>query len=67
LVSIGARVFYRWRTNQRFATGPALRVLGFAESDAAGHALARLAGSRGIALGLLRIAAPEDLAAPRAT
>jgi hypothetical protein len=48
------------------ATGPALRALGFTETDAAGQALARLAGSRDVALGLLAVAARRDLAALRA-
>jgi hypothetical protein len=43
------------------ATGPALRVLGFSEADAAGRALARLAGGRDVALGLLTVAARDDL------
>jgi uncharacterized protein DUF4267 len=38
------------------ATGPALRALGFPQADATGRALARLAGSRDIAVGLLTIA-----------
>jgi hypothetical protein len=48
------------------ATGPALRALGFPETDATGRALARLAGSRDIALGLLTVAARDDLRALRA-
>jgi hypothetical protein len=43
-----------------FATGPALRALGFAETDAAGRALARLAGGRDIAIGALTFAARDD-------
>jgi hypothetical protein len=50
------------------ATGPALRALGFADADAdaAAVALARLAGSRDLAIGLLTIAAREDRRALRA-
>jgi hypothetical protein len=47
------------------ATGPALRALGFAETDAAGRALARLAGGRDIAIGLLTLAARDDAKALR--
>jgi hypothetical protein len=43
-----------------FATGPALRALGFAETDAAGRALARLAGGRDVAIGVLTVAARDD-------
>jgi hypothetical protein len=42
------------------ATGPALKVLGFSETDVSGRALARLAGSRDVALGLLTILARDD-------
>lgn len=45
------------------ATGPALKVLGFSETDVAGRALARLAGTRDVALGMLTILARDD---PRA-
>jgi hypothetical protein len=43
------------------ATRPALRALGFAETDAAGLALGRIAGGRDIALGLLTLAARDDV------
>jgi hypothetical protein len=43
------------------ATRPALKVLGFAEADAAGLALGRIAGGRDIALGLLTLAARDDV------
>ena len=46
-------------------TRPALRVLGFAETDAAGLALGRIAGGRDIALGLLALAARDDRRALR--
>src|ERR1700709_1473564 len=49
-----------------FVTGPALRALGFAEIDAAGTALGRMAGGRDIALGLLPLASPHGAKAPRA-
>jgi hypothetical protein len=42
------------------ATRPALKVLGFEASDTSARALARIAGSRDIALGLLTFAARED-------
>jgi hypothetical protein len=42
------------------ATRPALKALGFAETDAAGLALGRIAGGRDIALGLLALAARDD-------
>lgn len=42
------------------ATRPALRVLGFANPEATGTALARLAGGRDIALGALALAARDD-------
>jgi hypothetical protein len=41
-------------------TRPALKLLGFAETDAAGLALGRIAGGRDIALGLLALAARDD-------
>lgn len=47
------------------ATRPALRVLGFDASDTSARALARIAGGRDIALGLLTFAAREDRAALR--
>lgn len=49
------------------ATGPSLRLLGFPDTDPAGMALARLAGERDIALGLLVLAMRDDPAALRAT
>jgi hypothetical protein len=48
-----------------FFTRPALRALGFAEVDAAGTALGRIAGGRDIALGLLALAARDDRRALR--
>jgi hypothetical protein len=48
-----------------FATRPALKVLGFAEPDAVGLALSRIAGGRDIALGLLALAARDDRKALR--
>ncbi len=46
-------------------TRPALKGLGFAEVDAAGTALGRIAGGRDIALGLLALAARDDRQALR--
>jgi len=43
-----------------FATRPALRALGFPETDPSGRALAKLAGGRDIALGGLAIAARDE-------
>jgi hypothetical protein len=43
-----------------FATRPALRALGFPETDPSGRALAKLAGGRDIALGGLAIAARNE-------
>ena len=43
-----------------FVTRPALKLLGFAETDAAGLALGRIAGGRDVALGLLALAARDD-------
>ncbi len=48
------------------ATRPALRALGFAAPDSAGVALARIAGGRDVALGLLTLAAREEPARLRA-
>ena len=48
------------------ATRPALRALGFPGTDASGRALARLAGGRDLALGVLTLAACENAAALRA-
>ena len=53
-------------TGALLATQPALRVLGFPDTDASGHALARLAGGRDLALGALTLAARNDTAALRA-
>lgn len=48
------------------ATRPALRGLGFAETDASGLALARLAGGRDLALAAVTLAVREDRASLRA-
>jgi hypothetical protein len=42
------------------ATRPALKALGFEASDTSARALARIAGGRDIALGLLTLAARDD-------
>jgi hypothetical protein len=42
------------------ATSPALRLVALEESDAGSRALARLAGSRDVALGALAVAAARD-------
>src|SRR6201996_7678135 len=42
------------------ATRPALKVLGFEASDTSARALARIAGGRDIAIGLLTLAARDD-------
>jgi hypothetical protein len=47
------------------ATRPALKALGFAEPDAAGLALGRIAGGRDIAIGTLTLAARGDARALR--
>jgi Domain of unknown function (DUF4267) len=47
------------------ATRPALRVLGFDASDTAARSLARIAGGRDIALGVLTFAARDDRVALR--
>lgn len=47
------------------ATRPALKLLGFPETDASGLALARMAGGRDLALGLLALAARGDRKALR--
>jgi hypothetical protein len=44
------------------ATRPALKALGFEASDTSARALARIAGGRDIALGLLTFAARDDRA-----
>ncbi len=49
------------------APRPALRALGFPPTGAEADSLARIAGSRDIALGLLAFAAREDREALRAT
>ena len=49
-----------------FATRPALRWLGFAEPGPDARALARMAGGRDIALGVLTLAAAGDRGALRA-
>ncbi len=43
-----------------FATDPALKALGFPKADATGRTLARLVGTRDIALGLLTVAARDE-------
>jgi hypothetical protein len=43
------------------ATEPGLRALGFSEVDATSRTLARLVGTRDIALGLVTLAARDDL------
>ncbi len=48
-----------------FATRPSLRVLGFAETDSSGLALAKLAGGRDLALGAMTLALRDDPAALR--
>ena len=50
-----------------FATKPALRALGFGETEAAGTALARMLGARDLALAAATVAARDDRAALRAT
>lgn len=47
------------------ATRPALRVLGFGETDDGGRALAKLGGGRDIAIGALTLAARDNRAALR--
>lgn len=49
-----------------FATRPALGVLGFAETDSSGLALAKLAGGRDLAMGAVTLALRDDPAALRA-
>ena len=49
-----------------FATRPALRTLGFGESDATGRTLAKVLGGRDMALGWLTLAVRDDPAALRA-
>jgi len=47
------------------ATRPALRVLGFGETDDGGRALAKLGGGRDFAIGALTLAARDDRQALR--
>jgi hypothetical protein len=49
------------------ATRPALRLLGFGETNASGVALAKLGGGRDLAIGALTLAARNDPQALRAT
>ncbi len=48
-----------------FVTGPTLKALLFGETDSVGRALAKLAGGRDLALGLLILAARDNPAALR--
>jgi len=48
-----------------FVTGPTLKAMGFGGSDSSGRALAKLAGGRDLALGLLTLASRDDAAALR--
>jgi len=48
-----------------FVTRPALRMLGFGDTDAVGTALGRIAGGRDIALGVLALVARDDRRALR--
>jgi len=48
-----------------FATRPTLKMLGFAETDGTGLALAELAGGRDLTLGLFSLAVRDDRAALR--
>lgn len=48
-----------------FATGPTLKALLFGETDGVGRALAKLAGGRDLALGLLTLAARDNPTALR--
>jgi hypothetical protein len=48
-----------------FATRPTLKALLFGETDAVGRALAKLAGGRDLALGLLTLAVRDDREALR--
>jgi len=49
-----------------FATRPTLKALLFGETDGVGRALAKLAGGRDLALGLMTLAARDDREALRA-
>jgi hypothetical protein len=48
-----------------FVTRPALKALGFGETDAVGLALGRIAGGRDVALGVLALVAHDDRKALR--
>jgi hypothetical protein len=48
-----------------FVTRPALRLLGFGDTDAVGTALGRIAGGRDVALGVLALVARDDRKALR--
>ena len=48
-----------------FVTGPTLKALLFGETDSVGRALAKLAGGRDLALGLLTLASRDNPAALR--
>jgi len=48
-----------------FATRPALRALGFGESDATGRTFARILGARDIGVGLLTLGVRDDPVALR--
>ena len=48
-----------------FATRPALRALGFSESDATGRTVARVLGARDLGVGLLTLAVRDDPSALR--
>jgi len=50
-----------------FATRPALGALGFGDTDASGHALAKVLGARDLALGAVTVASRDDRRALRAT
>jgi hypothetical protein len=48
-----------------FITGPTLKALRFGQTDGTGRALAKLAGGRDLALGLLTLASHDEAAALR--
>lgn len=48
-----------------FATAPALRALGFSESDATGRGIARALGARDVGVGALTLALRDDPTALR--
>jgi hypothetical protein len=48
-----------------FATRPALRALGFSESDATGRTVAKVLGARDMGVGLLTLAVRDDPGALR--